>query len=98
MIIRRPIVELTTFELKSWAKAKIVSEKLTKKLYYNMTVIIRQNLDYLVELEELPSNPFSNFKINSALFTPTEQKDAEYEVFNENEEQQLKALEKCLNM
>ncbi len=91
-IVDRPIVELTTFELKNWAKGKIVSEKLTKKLYYNMTVIIRQSLDYLVELEELPSNPFSNFKINSALFTPTEQKDAEYEVFNENEEQQLKAL------
>lgn len=62
----RPIVEMTTLELKNWARNKIIKEKLTKKLYYNMTVIIRQSLDYLVELGELPSNPFSNFKIKSS--------------------------------
>ena len=57
-----------------------------------MTVIIRQSLDYLVELGELPANPFSNFKINSSLFTPVVPKESEYEVFNEVEEQQIKAL------
>lgn len=91
-IIDRPIVEMTTLELKNWARNKIIKEKLTKKLYYNMTVIIRQSLDYLVELEELPSNPFSNFKIKSSLFTPVIAKEAEYEVFNEVEEQQVKEL------
>ena len=91
-IIDRPIVEMTTLELKNWARNKIIKEKLTKKLYYNMTVIIRQSLDYLVELGELPSNPFSNFKIKSSLFTPVVAKEAEYEVFNEVEEQQVKEL------
>ena len=86
----RPIVELTTLELKNWARNKIISEKLTKKVYYNMTVIIRQSLDYLVELGELPANPFSNFRINPSLFTPVPQKEAEYEVFSEVEEQQIK--------
>ena len=91
-IIDRPIVEMTTLELKNWARNKIIKEKLTKKLYYNMTVIIRQSLDYLVELEELSSNPFANFKIKTSLFTPVVAKEAEYEVFNEVEEQQIKAL------
>ena len=91
-IIDRPIVEMTTLELKNWARNKIIKEKLTKKLYYNMTVIIRQSLDYLVELEELSSNPFANFKIKASLFTPVVAKEAEYEVFNEVEEQQIKAL------
>ena len=91
-IIDRAIVEMTTLELKNWARNKIIKEKLTKKLYYNMTVIIRQSLDYLVELGELPSNPFSNFKIKASLFTPVVAKEAEYEVFNEVEEQQIKAL------
>ena len=86
----RPIVELTTLELKNWARNKIISEKLSKKMYYNMTVIIRQSLDYLVELGELPANPFSNFRINPSLFTPVTQKEAEYEVFNKVEEQQIK--------
>ena len=52
-IVDRPIVELTTLELKNWARNKIISEKLNKKQYYNMSVIIRQSLDYLVELGEL---------------------------------------------
>ena len=86
----RPIVELTTLELKNWARNKIISGKLSKKVYYNMTVIIRQSLEYLVELGELPANPFTNFKINRSLFTPVVEKESEYEVFSEVEEQQIK--------
>ena len=89
-IVDRPIVELTTLELKNWARSKIISEQLNKKQYYNMAVIIRQSLDYLVELGELSANPFSNFKIKPSLFTPIVEKEAEYEVFNEVEEQQIK--------
>ncbi|MBR4981159.1 MAG: tyrosine-type recombinase/integrase [Lachnospiraceae bacterium] len=89
-IINRPIVEFTTLELKNWARGKIISEKLTKKVYYNMAVIIRQSLEYLVERGELTTNPFSAFKINPSLFTPVEEKEAEYEVFSEEEEQRIK--------
>lgn len=89
-IADRPIAEFTTLEMKNWARNKIISEKLTKKVYYNMTVIIRQSLDYLVELGELPANPFTAFKINPSLFTPVVEKEAEYEVFSEVEEQQIK--------
>ena len=89
-IIDRPIVEFTTLELKNWARGKIISEKLTKKVYYNMAVIIRQSLEYLVERGELTTNPFSAFKINPSLFTPVEEKEAEYEVFSEKEEQRIK--------
>ncbi len=77
-------------ELKNWARKKIIAEKLTKKLYHNMSVIIRQRLEYLVELGELPSNPYTAFKINPSLFTPIVEKEPEYEVFNEVEEQQIK--------
>lgn len=89
-IVDRPIMELTTLELKNWARNKIISCKLSKKIYYNMAVIIRQSLDYLVELGELPSNPYSNFKIKASLFTPVVEKEPEYEVFSELEEQQIK--------
>ena len=89
-IVDRPIVELTTLELKNWARNKIISEKLNKKQYYNMSVIIRQSFDYLVELGELSTNPFSAFKIKPSLFTPIVEKGPECEVFNEVEEQQIK--------
>ena len=38
-----------------------------------------QKLEYLVELGELPSNPFSAFKINPSLFTPVVEKEANLE-------------------
>ena len=91
-IIDRPIVELTRLELKNWARNKIITEKLTKKQYYNMAIIIRQSLEYLVELEEIPANHYSEFKIKPSLFTPIIPKEAEQEVFSEDEEKNLKAL------
>lgn len=91
-IIDRPVVELTALELKNWARNKIISCKMNKKQYYNMAVIIRQSLEYLVELGILPTNHYAEFKIKAFLFTPTVSKDAEFEVFNEEEEHRLKEL------
>ena len=91
-IIDRPVVELTALELKNWARNKIISCKMNKKQYYNMAVIIRQSLEYLVELAILPTNHYAEFKIKASLFTPTVSKDAEFEVFNEEEEHLLKEL------
>ena len=91
-IVDRPVAEFTTLELKNWARNKIIAGKLTKKQYYNMAIIIRQSLEYLVELGELPTNHFAEFKINSSLFTPVIPKEAEQEVFIEDEEKKLKEL------
>lgn len=91
-IVDRPVVELTTLELKNWARNKIITGKLNKKKYYNMAIIIRQSLEYLVELGELPCNHFSEFKIKASLFTPVSPKEAQQEVFTEEEEKKLKAL------
>ena len=57
-----------------------------------MALIIRQSLEYLVELEEIPANHYSEFKINASLFTPETPKEAEHEVFSEEEEKNFKAL------
>ena len=57
---------------------------------FSIQLIIKQSLDYLVELGELPSNPYANFKIKAPLFTPVVEKEPEYEVFSETEEQQIK--------
>ena len=45
-----------------------------------------------MELEEIPANHYSEFKINASLFTPETPKEAEQEVFSEEEEKQFKAL------
>lgn len=89
-IIDHLVIEFTTLELKNWARKKIIDGHLQKKQYYNMAIIIRQILAYLVELGELPVNHFAEFKINPSLFAPVEEKEPEYEVFNEEEEKQTK--------
>ena len=82
-IIDKPIVEFTALQLKEWARNKIITEKMTKKQYYNMAIIIRQSLDYLVERGELSVNHYNEFKVNTSLFTPVIPKEPEYEVFSE---------------
>lgn len=91
-IVDRPVVEFTTLELKNWARNKIITGKLNKKQYYNMAIIIRQSLEYLVEFGELPCNHFAEFKIKASLFTTVIPKEAQQEVFTEEEEKKLKEL------
>ena len=45
-----------------------------------------------MELEEIPANHYSKFKINASLFTPETPKETEPEVFSEEEEKKFKAL------
>lgn len=88
-------VEIRTFtipQLKKWARDKVRNNRMTKKQYYNMQIILRQSLDYLVESEELPSNPFKGFTMNPNLFVPTPVKAPEEEVFTPEEERQMKAI------
>jgi len=91
-IIDQPIIDLTTLDLKNWARNKIVSNHMTKKQYYNMAIIIRQSFDYFVELGDLPVNHFAEFKINASLFTPPKSKEAAERVFIEDEEKKLKQI------
>ena len=91
-IIDKPIVEFTALQLKEWARNKIITEKMTKKQYYNMAIIIRQSLDYLVKRGELSVNHYNEFKVNTSLFTPVIPKEPEYEVFSEKEEKDLKEM------
>lgn len=91
-IIDKPLHSFTALDLKNWARNKIISCHMTKKQYYNMAIIIRQSLDYLVERGELPVNHYAEFKINSSLFTPAIPKEPEYEVYNEAEEKLIKEM------
>lgn len=91
-IIDIPILKSTRPMLKTWARKKIITHKMTKKQYYNMQIIIRQSLDYLVERNEIDTNPFRGFTINKSLFEPYIQKDNDLEVFSIDEEKAVKDL------
>ena len=90
-IIHKSLLSMKVIELKGWAHDKILTNHLTKKQYINMSIIIRQVYDYLVELELIPTNPYRQFKINSKIYAMPPKKTSATEVFNEDEEKLVKA-------
>lgn len=88
-LINIPIRELNKLYLDEWIHNTIKNMNLTKKSYYNMSLIIRQCLDYAVELGIIEQNIFSEIKVNTKMFTRTKKKISSTQVYNEFEEEKL---------
>ncbi len=85
-IIRIPIAKLNKFVLSNWAHTLIRNNNMTKNQYYNSTIIIRQILDYAVDLQIIENNPFSLVKIDGRrLFRQIKKKPNETQVFSKEE-------------
>lgn len=88
-MIKKPINKFTKIELDSWAHQLIKDKSLTKKQYYNMSVILRQSLDYAVENDYIDKNVFSEVKINSKMFRKVKKKQSETQVYTVDEVQRM---------
>ena len=91
-IIKRPIVELTKLELDTWVHKLIKKNKLTKKSYYNITVIIRQALEYAVDKGILTKNPLSEVKVDRRFFKKVKKPQSKTQVFTKEEVKYIKIL------
>lgn len=80
-IIDWKIRSMTKADLKEWTLKKIRDCNMTKTQYYNMSIIIRQILDWCVDHELLVTNPFRQFKIDSKLFVKKKKPDDSTQVF-----------------
>ena len=80
-IIKKPIVDLDFLTVENWALDIIRKNDMPRKTYSNMTIIIRQILDYAVNKSIIDNNVFSKIKIPSKLFKPTKRKNDETQVF-----------------
>lgn len=87
--INKPLSKMTKLELDEWAHGMIKNYEMTKKAYYNMSMILRQCLDYAVEKEILNSNEFQKVKINAKLFKRNKKRTSETQVYSEQEEVDL---------
>lgn len=85
-IVDIPINDLSYLILDEWAHSKIKNFHLTKKQYYNMTVIIRQIFIYAVDEGYIQENNFNRVKVNTKLFTKKHKPKSEEQVFLEEEE------------
>ena len=90
-LINTPISKFTKLWFDNWAHNMITKHNLTKKSYYNMSIILRQCLDYAVELGYLEKNLFQEVKINTKMFRRSKKKKGETEVYTHSEEERLVA-------
>lgn len=89
-IIRKPIVELNKLTLDVWAHELIEKVGHVKKEYYNISMIMRQMLDYAVDAEIISENPFRKVKIDGRqVFNPVKKKPSEMQVFTREEVEAL---------
>lgn len=87
--INMPLKKMTNLFLDEWAHGMIKKFDLTKKAYYNMTMILRQCLDYAVERGYIEENVFSGIKINTKMFRRVKKKSGESQVYTVDEEERL---------
>ena len=98
-IVDIPLVELDLIMLKDWANTMIGEHKLTRKKYYNMSIIFRQALEYAVDAGIIEENLFSRVKINRGRFVPVHKKRGSTEVFSREDDEafQKVAWDDCYN-
>lgn len=88
-IIDIPFVELDYNTLEEWALKKIRDNELTKKQYYNLTIILRGSLDYACQKGIITENPFQKVKIDHKLFRHKRKPDDATQVFLTNEQPEI---------
>lgn len=85
-IIKKPLNQLKTLDLDTWAHKLIKDNSMTKKQYYNATIIMRQSLDYAVVLGIITENPFSAVHIDGKrMFRRVKKKADATQVYLKNE-------------
>lgn len=80
-IVDQDIRTFTKASLREWALMKIRDNTLTKTQYYNMSIIIRQCLDYAADHELLTANPYNQFKVDKKLFRKVRKPEDDTQVF-----------------
>ncbi len=80
-ILSTPLLKLTVADIKVWSHALIKKYNLTQKAYFNITTILRQVFQYLIDKEVTDRNPCKLIKIPSTSFRRTPKKKAETQVF-----------------
>ena len=80
-IIDIPLCELTKGYLHDWCLRAVKELHLTKTQYYNMSIILRQGLQYACDIQVIRENPFEHVKIDAKLFTRPRKKADKEEVF-----------------
>ncbi|SCP97147.1 Site-specific recombinase XerD [Anaerobium acetethylicum] len=85
-IIDVPLTRLDFLALDEWTHQKIKEHGMTKTQYYNMSIIMRQELDYAVTKGILKENPFRKVEVESRMLQKSRKKPDHTQVFLTDEQ------------
>ena len=89
-ITKKPICSLTKADIEEWILKKVRSKEMNAHQYNNFSLVMRQMLEYAMEIEIISSNPFDRIKIpKSRVLKPEVKKPSEQEVFFPDERDAL---------
>lgn len=84
-----PVRRLTKQYLDDWIHEQIKAYQMSKTCYYNMSIILRQGLDYAQEMGYIKINPFRKVKVEPRMFFRKKKQDDGSQVFLEDEQKQI---------
>ena len=88
-IIKVPIADLDKLTLDIWAHGLIKDNNMTKKQYYNTTMIMRQVLHYAVDKKIIAESVFDRVRVDVKLFRKKPKPPSETQVFTSEEVDKL---------
>ena len=91
-IINVPIRELTKVQLDEWVHRVIKEHDMTNKQYYNFSVIIRQVLDYAVDIGIVGVNVFRSVRIAQGILKHVKKKTSDTQVFTDEERKAIEEI------
>lgn len=77
--------------LEQWAHMLLKNEPMTQKAFYNLTIIIKQCLEFSCEegINVLKENPWNRVKINKKLFVKNKKPKSKTQVYSHSEQKLL---------
>ena len=84
-IIKIPLKKINKLTLDVWAHQLIKDYDMTRKKYVNVQVIMRQALEYAVDLDIIESNPMKGLKIDKKIFRKEQKKPDDTQVYTVDE-------------
>ena len=92
-IIDIPVRELDKLTLDKWVHELIKQYKMTKKTFYNFTLIARQTLEYAIDLKIITANPMKQVQVDGRrLFRKEKKKPDSTQVFSVQERKAIEEL------
>ena len=87
--INMDIKKMDAVYLEKWLHALIKKYNMTKKQFYNTTIIIRQGIKYAKKKGYIKENPFDEVEINTKLFRGVQKADSKTQVYTIEEQQKM---------